>query len=131
MVVGSIHAPEELGIGMAWEQTALAVAAIVTAVLTAIKLYCEIRKDRRTTVQMLDHVKSLRRMVEQNQKDLNLLQDAFDKGLTTQSQSAIKERQQALKEGEAQRKKEEFEWKKLTQIAKAIGWILDRPEDEG
>ena len=115
---------------MGWEQTVLAVAAVIGVVLTAVKIYWEIRKDRRTTRKMLDHIKILRANVEENRKEIERLRIAYESKLTSSSQVALEKRRQELKEAELQTKKEQQEWKKLVQIAKGIGWFLERTKEE-
>jgi len=115
---------------MAWEQIVLAAAAVVTVALAAVKMYWEMRKDRRTTKQMLDHIATLRTNVEGNHKEIEKLRAAYEGRLTLASESALKQRQLALKEAELQMKKEQQEWKKLVQIARGIGWYLERTKEE-
>ena len=112
-------------------------AAVVGAAIAVIKLWWEIRKDRKTTRQILDHISSLRKSMAKNavaikklESTCDTLQKAADGKLTTSSLSAIEERKLALREAELARKKERDEWNKVVAVAKGIGWVLDRMGEE-
>jgi len=126
---------EERALGT--EELILCAAAVVGVVLAALKLWWEIRKDRITTRQILDHISSLRESMKQNAMAVkkleaicDTLQKAADAKLTTSSVKAIEERKLALKEAELARKREKDEWGKVVAVAKGIGWILDKMGEE-
>jgi hypothetical protein len=112
------------------QETVLCVAAVIGVTITAIKTYWDIRKDRKTTRRILDHIKSVRKSVKRNEKAIEKLRIAVDGGLTTSSVQAIEERKIALKEAELARKKEQDEWNKVVAAAKGIGWFLDRMKED-
>ena len=95
-------------------------------------------KERETTRQMLDHIDALRKTIDKNQKSMDaierkisVLEKAVDGKLTTSSVKAIDDYQKAVEERKLAIEQEKFEWSKLVDIAKGIGWFLDRiKEDE-
>jgi len=124
------------GMEMDW----LIISAIGTIGLFGIallKLWLQIKSEkqkgeseRATTKQMLDHLNALRRNIEANRKAIKKLEKSIDNQITPKVATAIDERKTALKEEELRLKKEKQEWKKLTDIAKGIGWAIKRMKEE-
>jgi hypothetical protein len=108
------------GENVGWEESLTALVALATAVLTAIKMFWEIRKDRRTTLQLLDVIKNLRANSQSNREELGTLKEAFGNNLTISSQEALTRRQNEL------RVKDEEDWNRLVDTAKGIGWFPDK-----
>lgn len=115
---------------MAWESSVLAIVAIAGVVLTAIKTFWDIRKDRDTTREMLTNIQSMRRAIDSIRKEIKKLQEASDNRLTSTSKDALEQRRQALREQELQMEKEKQNWLRLVDVARGIKWYINKSDEE-
>jgi hypothetical protein len=107
----------------------LASCAIGSLILSYLGFKREIEKEqregeneRKTTRQMLNHLEVLRSSVEANRKSIHDLEKSVEGKVAPSAVRSIEQRKAELKDEELRLKKERQEWKKLTDVAKGIGW---------